>query len=247
MLNARAAGLRSRAWAGSSRETIDGCGRCPPSSRICCASGTSGASGACVDRGREGACESRNTRSMSACRVRRRSSRSTARRTPAGRAAAAAPPAPRNGSARNSGDSGSNDSSTGQPGTAAASAGLACVAAGMRSDRPPPSGWFVRASAWGAVSTRAARPAAAREGAEGRAATDAGGDPAEHARSAGPARPLTSRSSSAARMALACTGMAAASADRAGRLQDDQHAAAVAGRARPGQRTRGRPAWSRPG
>jgi hypothetical protein len=45
-LNARAAGLRSRACAGSSRLTIDGCGLCPPASMICCASGTSGTSGA---------------------------------------------------------------------------------------------------------------------------------------------------------------------------------------------------------
>ncbi len=45
-LNARAAGMRSRACAGSSRLTIEGCGLCPPASRICCASGTSGTSGA---------------------------------------------------------------------------------------------------------------------------------------------------------------------------------------------------------
>ena len=46
MLNARAAGLRSRACAGSSRLAIDGWGWWPPASRICWASGTSGTSGA---------------------------------------------------------------------------------------------------------------------------------------------------------------------------------------------------------
>ena len=46
MLNARAAGLRSLACSGSSRLTMDGWGLWPPASRICCASGTIGASGA---------------------------------------------------------------------------------------------------------------------------------------------------------------------------------------------------------
>ena len=46
MLNARAAGLRSLACSGSSRLTMLGCGLCPPASRICCASGTIGVSGA---------------------------------------------------------------------------------------------------------------------------------------------------------------------------------------------------------
>ena len=46
MLNARAAGLRSRACAGSSRLAMEGWGRWPPARRICWASGASGASGA---------------------------------------------------------------------------------------------------------------------------------------------------------------------------------------------------------
>ena len=45
MLNARAAGLRSRACAGSSRLDMDGWGLWPPASRICWASGASGTSG----------------------------------------------------------------------------------------------------------------------------------------------------------------------------------------------------------
>ena len=68
MLNARAAGLRSRACAGSSRLTIDGCGRCPPASRISAASGTSGTRGACAAAA-ENVAGSRNTCSMSACLV----------------------------------------------------------------------------------------------------------------------------------------------------------------------------------
>ena len=46
MLNARAAGLRSRACSGSSRLTMVGWGLWPPASRIRCASGTIGTSGA---------------------------------------------------------------------------------------------------------------------------------------------------------------------------------------------------------
>ena len=46
MLNARAAGLRSLACSGSSRLTMLGWGLCPPASRICWASGVSGARGA---------------------------------------------------------------------------------------------------------------------------------------------------------------------------------------------------------
>ncbi len=48
MLKARAAGLRSLACSGSSRLTMLGWGLWPPASRICCASGTTGTSGAWV-------------------------------------------------------------------------------------------------------------------------------------------------------------------------------------------------------
>ena len=44
-VNARDAGRRRRVWAGGSSETIEGCGRWPPSARIFRASGTSGTSG----------------------------------------------------------------------------------------------------------------------------------------------------------------------------------------------------------
>ena len=69
MLNARAAGLRSRACSGSSRLTIDGCGRWPPASRIRWASGTTGTSGACATAA-EYVAGSRKTCSMSAYLVR---------------------------------------------------------------------------------------------------------------------------------------------------------------------------------
>ena len=44
-VNARDVGPRRRRCAGSSRLTIEGCGRCPPSARIFSASGTSATSG----------------------------------------------------------------------------------------------------------------------------------------------------------------------------------------------------------
>ena len=65
MLNARAAGLRSLACSGSSRLTIDGWGLWPPASKIRCASGTTGTSGAWATAA-EYAAGSRNTASMSA-------------------------------------------------------------------------------------------------------------------------------------------------------------------------------------
>ncbi len=47
-VNAREAGRRRRVCAGGSSETIDGCGRCPPSARIFSASGSSLTSGSCA-------------------------------------------------------------------------------------------------------------------------------------------------------------------------------------------------------
>ena len=47
-VNAFEAGRRSRVCAGGSSETIDGCGRCPPSARILSASGSSLISGSCA-------------------------------------------------------------------------------------------------------------------------------------------------------------------------------------------------------
>ena len=48
-VNARAVGERRRVCAGGSRLTIDGCGLCPPASRICVTSGTSCTRGSCAD------------------------------------------------------------------------------------------------------------------------------------------------------------------------------------------------------
>jgi hypothetical protein len=62
-VNARLVGRRSRACAGSSRLTIEGCW--PPSARIAAASGCSGASG-CWAIADEKVAESRSTRSTSA-------------------------------------------------------------------------------------------------------------------------------------------------------------------------------------
>ena len=47
-VNAREAGRRRRVCAGGSSETIEGCGRWPPSARIFSASGTSGTIGSCA-------------------------------------------------------------------------------------------------------------------------------------------------------------------------------------------------------
>ena len=65
-VNARDAGRRRRVWAGGSRLTIDGCGLCPPASRISAASGTSGTSGICAAAA-EYVVGSWKTASMSAC------------------------------------------------------------------------------------------------------------------------------------------------------------------------------------
>ena len=67
-VKALAAGPRSRAWAGSSRLTIDGRGLCPPASRISCASGTTVTSGSWA-LAAEYVALSRNTSSTSAKRV----------------------------------------------------------------------------------------------------------------------------------------------------------------------------------
>ena len=47
-VNAFDAGRRRRVCAGGSSETIEGCGRCPPSARILSASGSSLISGSCA-------------------------------------------------------------------------------------------------------------------------------------------------------------------------------------------------------
>ena len=64
-VKARAAGLRSRPWAGGSRLTIDGCGLWPPSSSVFPTSGGSWMSGSCAFAALN-VSGSRNTRSMSA-------------------------------------------------------------------------------------------------------------------------------------------------------------------------------------
>jgi hypothetical protein len=64
-VNARAAGLRNRPCSGGSRLTIDGCGLCPPSSRMRPASGVSLTSGNCATAA-ENVSGCRNTCSTSA-------------------------------------------------------------------------------------------------------------------------------------------------------------------------------------
>jgi hypothetical protein len=67
-VNAREAGRRRRVCAGGSRLTIEGCGLCPPASRISAASAPSGASGTCAAAA-EYVAGSRSTASTSAWRV----------------------------------------------------------------------------------------------------------------------------------------------------------------------------------